>query len=210
MSLTDYAGLKQAVIDHLERSDLSDHVDDFIDIAEARHKREIRIREALVRGSLSISENDRYLDLPANFLDLKYIRIIDPLSGYREFLRDFSQVSIHELTLKSINGKDRPRWFSVHSQIELNCEADRAYTGDIFYYKALTPLSDSNASNELLAKAPDAYLYAALSASAPFLMHDERVVLWEGLYTQVRDSLTESEQDNRRGGPLVARVKRWR
>lgn len=202
----DYAGLKQAVIDHLERDDLTDQVDTFIDLAESRHKREIRIREMLSRSTLAIAEDDIYLDLPSDFLDLKYLRIQNPDAAGRTFLPDLRQVSIHEITNERVQTNRYPRHFAVHTQIELSAPSDQAYTAEIFYYQELTALSDSNTSNELLAKAEDVYLYSALSASAPFLMHDERISIWEALYTQARDGLNTSEQDNRRGGPLVSRV----
>lgn len=206
MALDTYEGLKQAVIDHLERSDLTDHVDDFIDLAEARHKRDIRIREMLSRSTLAISADDQYIDLPADFLDLKYLRIQAPSSN-RGFLPDFRQISIDEMTQCSATVARCPRFFAVHAQIELDAPADQAYTGQIFYYVTPTALSDANASNVVLAKAPDVYLYAALSASAPFLMHDERVPLWESLYTNAAAKLNTSDQENSRGGLLIARVR---
>jgi hypothetical protein len=211
MALSNYAELKQSVIDHLERSDLSDRADDFIDLAEARHKRDIRIREMLTRADLAIAETDQYLTLPADFLDLKYFRIQVPTTtAGRGFLPDLAQVNIHELTQYSVKHEECPYRFSVHENIELQAPADQAYTAEIFYYVELTPLDGTNTINSLLTKAPDVYLYGALAASAPFLMHDERVVLWETLYKNAADALKISEQDNRRGGPLVSRVSSWR
>lgn len=207
MALGTYADLKVSIIDHLERSDLADHVKDFIVIAESRHAREIRIRDMLQRSTLSISLGDQYIDLPADFLDLKYLRVQVPTTtSGRSFIRDLMQVNIHELTQHSVKDSACPRRFAVHSQIELDTIADQAYTGEIFYYASIDALSDSNTSNELLAKAPDVYLYASLSAAAPFLMHDERIPVWESLYQAARDGLNRSEQENRRGGPLVSRV----
>lgn len=208
MSLNSYDGLKQSIIDHLERDDLSSHVDDFIDLAEARHKDDVRIRAMLNRSTLSIAADDQYIDLFDDFLDLKYLRIQvpDSTSG-RSFLPDLMQVTIDEITDRSQKHAACPRCFAVHSQIELHAPADQAYTAEVFYYSTLDPLDDSNSSNALLARAPGAYLYGALSAAAPFLMHDERVPLWEGLYASIVDKLNRAEQDNRRGGPLVARVK---
>ena len=52
MALSNYNELKQSVIDHLDRDDLSAFADDFIRIAESRHQREIRIRDMIVRVPL--------------------------------------------------------------------------------------------------------------------------------------------------------------
>ncbi len=79
--------------------------------------------------------------------------------------------------------------------------------GELFYYAKLTPLDGTNTTNSLLTDAPDAYLYGALAASAPFLLNDERVQLWESLYTDVRDTLNGAEIESRHPGPLVSKVQ---
>jgi hypothetical protein len=206
MALDSYTGLKNSIIDYLERDDLSSYVDDFIDLAESRHKREIRIRDMLSRSTLAIAKDDQYINLPADFLDLKYLRVQVPDTTTGRSFSMLEQLSIHELSSISIKDAAPPRFFSVHAQIELQAPADQAYTSQIFYYQEIAGLSDANTTNVILDKAPAVYLYASLAASAPFLMHDERVQLWENLYAQARDTLNVSEQDNRRGGPLVARA----
>jgi hypothetical protein len=50
------------------------------------------------------------------------------------------------------------------------------------YFDRLIPLSAANASNVVLAEAPDLYLFGALKEAAPFLEHDERTPLWESKY----------------------------
>ena len=208
MALDSYSGLKQSIIDHLDRDDLTNFVDDFIDIAEGRHKREIRIREMLSLATLAITDGDRLVDLPTDFIDLKYFRILNPdTSSYRRYLPKLTQLNEHELTGLSTNREQRPQHFAVHEQIEFDSEADQDYTGEVLYYVGLTALSDSNTSNSLLTKAPDVYLYGALAASAPFLLNDERISTWETLYTTARDDLNRYERKSIRTGPQVARAK---
>ena len=74
MALDNYTNLKTAIADHLDRSDLTSSIDDFIDIAEARFKREIRIQEMLTRESIVV--DDRYVDLPIGFLEAKTVRLL--------------------------------------------------------------------------------------------------------------------------------------
>jgi hypothetical protein len=68
------------------------------------------------------------------------------------------------------------------------------------------PLDDTNTSNGLLVRAPDAYLYGALVASAPFLASDERLQVWEMLYSAARDGLLLSDRQGRYGTALASRV----
>jgi hypothetical protein len=209
VALDSYSGLKQSVIDHLDSPELVDFVDDFIDVAEARHRREIRTRAMLVLDTLAINDGDRYVNLPADFLDLKYIRILNPNTGYsaRRYLPAVTQMSEHEITEVSTNRPQRPRYFSVNAQIEFDSEADQDYTAEVLYYANITALSGVDTSNQLLIDAPDVYLYSSLSASAPFLLNDERIGTWESLYTSGRDALNMHERKSVRSGPQIVRTK---
>lgn len=207
MAIDSYSNLKTAIGDWLERDDLSSHIDDFIDIAESRHKREIRIREMLTDTELTLSEDSRTVSLPSDFLDHKYLRIQTPNSSYfRKYFPDVTQLTLHDLTLESVNVEGCPKFYAIHDEIEFERKADQDYTVELFYYKEVEALSDSNASNEILVRAPDIYLYASLLASAPFLMHDERINTWSQLYTDARDRLNSSQAEAKRGTPLVSRV----
>jgi hypothetical protein len=70
-------------------------------------------------------------------------------------------------------------------------------TGDVelWYYKKLAALS--SATNTLFTVNPDLYLYAALCASAPYLMADKRIGVWEGLYRQAKDSVNLAHEAGR-------------
>jgi len=116
------------------------------------------------------------------------------------------EVSLPEMTAirQEVNG--RPAYFSIASDIEFDVVPDASYSGEITYYQSLTPLSDADPSNVLLTTYPDAYLYAALAASAPYQMADERLAVWEALYRDARDMINRQAAASRRVGPLVSRV----
>lgn len=206
MSIDNYTELQTTVQNWLARSDLSSYVDEFIELGEARIKREVRTREMLNRAALAIAEDDRYVDLPDDFLDHKYLRILIPdvVSG-RRYYPDLAEVSIHEISVRSVNDARTPKAYAIHEQIEFDSEADQDYDAELFYYVALDPLA-TTATNSLLTRAPDIYVYSALSESAPFLQGDERVATWEQKYVTARDWLNKSQIASRKGGPLVARV----
>lgn len=210
MAIDTYDNLKTEIAAWLDRDDeLNDYIDSFIDLAEARHKRDIRLRSQLVREQVSITEGDRYISPPGSLLDLKYFRILVPNSAYydRLYMPDFTQLSIDELSDRSQIEKDRPRNWAFNEEIELNAPADQDYTGEFFYYQAVTPLSPTSATNVILQNHPDAYLYGSLSAAAPFLMHDERLAIWETLYSNTIDLINQSEIRNQHAGPIQARVQ---
>jgi len=198
MALDTYAGLKLAIADYLDNADLVSQIDDFIDLAEGRHKREVRIREMQDRQALTVAA--RYVDLPIGYLEALGIRLltdpVTPLGG---------ALSWEELTKRRQETTGKPAYYTIHEQIEFDRTPDQSYSGEILFYKAVTALSDSNTSNEVLAKDPAFYLFAALAEAAPFLGADERVALWEGKYARTVDAWKEATRRSTRPGPLVAR-----
>ena len=197
MAIDTYANLKTSIETWLDRDDLTDQIDDFIDIAEARHQREVRLREMLLRQTLII--NNRYVDVPSDFLEAKIIRIQTDTARF-----PLTQVNVEELSRRSKVVDGLPAFFNVHAQIEFDREPDQSYTGEIIFYTPLDALGSSNSSNELLERAPDVYLYSALAASAPLLHEDERIQTWEGLYTRARDDLNLLEKRSQQVGAAIA------
>jgi hypothetical protein len=198
MALDSYANLKSVLINFLDRSDLAAYVDDFIDLAEARHKREILIREMLARADATTS--GRFLALPARFVKMKTLRLMtNPVTVLEE-------LNLHEMNRNRDEGNGKPIYFTVHEEIEFDVVPDSDYSVEIIYYASFLPLDDTNTTNGLLARASDAYLYGALVASAPFLASDERIQVWELLYSSARDGLLLSDRQGRVGTPLVSRI----
>ena len=198
MSFSTVADLRLSIADYLDDDGLSSQINDFITIAEARHRREIRMREMITRAAITVDA--RNVDLPTGFLEAINFRLLtSPITILTE-------VSLYELTIEREETNGKPSLFSIASDFEFDVIPDDSYSGEISYYQAMTALSDTNTSNTLLSLAPDAYLYGALVASAPFQMADERVQLWEALYSQARDALNFRASASRRVGPLVSRV----
>jgi hypothetical protein len=81
MGLASYTELKAAVARRLGRSgdgDLAAELDDYIDLAEARFQRELRLRAQEQRATATVT--GAYLDLPTDFLELRNIQLnSDPL-----------------------------------------------------------------------------------------------------------------------------------
>ncbi len=174
MSLGSYSELKDEIIDHLDRSDLEDKVDTFIDLAEARHKRELRIREMVTRSQATINDTTgRYLALPTGFIQMQTLRLIDS-NGRIAHLQEVNMDNMNSLRTPTAGV---PAYFVTHEELEFDREVEdgETFTAEMIYWKAFTPLSDANTSNPLLVKAPDAYLYGAIYAAAPFIQEDDRI-----------------------------------
>jgi hypothetical protein len=116
------------------------------------------------------------------------------------------EVNLHEMNRLRREATGKPYRFTIHQEIELDVTPSETYSGELVYYSAVTALSGSNASNAILVKAPDAYLYASLMAAAPFLANDERIPVWGTFYKNAVAGLNMRANSSRRVGPLVSRV----
>jgi hypothetical protein len=199
MAISTYAELKAEIADHLDRDDLTSKIDTFIDLAEARHKRDIRIREMIVRQSITI--DGRYEAIPSGVLEIIQLRLLtSPITSLK-------YVSPEQMSEWRREESGKPELFTMHAELEFNKDPDAAYSGEIFFHKALTPLSDSNTSNALLVRAPDAYLYGSLLATAPYLLDDARIEVWAALYKSAVDGLQQARRQERAVGAMVSRVR---
>jgi hypothetical protein len=198
MSLDTYEALKIEIADWLDRDDLTGRIDSFIDLAEAKHAREVRVRAMLKRATASMSTATRFMALPTGYRAMKVMRLLT--TPYTALL----QVNHAELTRYHQTAEGKPEYFAIHEEIEFNRTPDDSYTLEMVYYCPLTALSDANASNWILVNAPDLYLYGALSAAEPFLDNDERLATWKGLYNEAVSSINLEDLRSRTSGPQIA------
>lgn len=197
MSLDTFANLKTAIANHLDRDDLTSLIPDFITLAESRHKRDIRIKEMINRDAITV--NARQISLPTGFLGSINFRLLtNPVTVLK-------YVNYHELNRVRDETTGKPEYFTIGNEIEFDHAPDSSYSGEIVYFKAETALSDGNTSNNILAAAPDAYLYGALTAAEPYLMNDERIPTWNSFYKNAVEGLNKQLEKGRRSGPLVSR-----
>lgn len=196
--ITDYATLKSELALLLRRSDLTAAILGMIQRAEARFKKDERVRKHTDRGAFSISADGA--TLPSDLVQLE--------SWYHDGPTYFGPIEIvrpDEIgRLKLTHGATGVPSFAalVDTAARFAPEPNATYTTYMTYWRTITALSDSNTTNWLLTERPDIYLYGAAVESAPWLRHDERLVTWEGILGQRLDDLDRATQNKRLGGPM--------
>ena len=202
MAITTYAELKTAIGNWLARTDLTSYYDDFIDLAEARHKRDMRLRAMETRATGSLTADSRLLALPTGFVEARrFILTASP----RHTLRFVTPDQLTGVYNQQTAGK--PDFFTVHDQFEFNRPCDSTYAYELLHYAAFTALSDSNTTNWLITNAPDVYLWSCLAESAPFIGDDQRAALWEAKYQQAKaDLLSVDAKGSLHGGVLTTKT----
>ena len=198
MALDTYANLKTEIANYLNRTDLTSYLDTFIDLAEARHARDLRVREMeSVDTSITTVAGTQSYDLPTGYLEMRYVTWQSNPYTFLAYMTppDFFRV------YNAGEGSGSPSYYTiVGSKIYLGKQPDAANVLELGFFKRPTALSSSNTTNDILTYFPDLYLYASLAESEPFLMNDERLPVWAGLYKEGINSANNSASQGRTSG----------
>ena len=131
------------------------------------------------------------------------IQLVDGKSPLRYVSMDQADIIVARQEFTSVT------FYSImDSAIELVPAPSDDVEIEMVYYKKIPALSDTNTTNWLLTKAPDIYLYGALSHASPFIMDDQRMPMFAQLYLARTEALNdESKISTHSGSPLVARTR---
>ena len=162
MSLDTYENLKEEIIEWSGRDDMDQSLDTFIDMAEqemyANTVEVLQIRDGDVIEALATNTTDRFAALPTGYQSMRKARIqIVNGESVEVFFRTPAQLNI-------ISSTGLPRFFTVTDQIEFDRVSDQVYAGEFQYFQEFTALSSSNATNAVLTRFPNIYLFGALWA----------------------------------------------
>jgi hypothetical protein len=203
MDLSTYSGLQAAVASYLARSDLTNEIPVFIQLAENRLRRELRLRQMLKVSTTTCAANDSTVELPSDFLEMRDLHLnTNPIS----VLKYDAPNVFYRNTFSTISGK--PVSYTVLAQeFQLSPIPDSNYTMQMLYYAAPPYMSSTVPSNVFLANCPDLLLYGALAEAEPYLMNDARLETWAALYQRGKDALSISDdQGEYAGSPLTMTI----
>lgn len=189
MALNDYEALKAAVARTLRRDDLAGDIPDFIALAEGKMNRRLRVRRMIGRATASLA--DEYSAVPMGYLGVRTFSID---ASPPRALRFVTPDRMDELAGRPASGT--PECFTVAGD-EFRywpAPSGAGVTGRLTYWRAIPALSGADFTNWVLQDHPDAYLYGALTASAPFLKADERLATWGGLFMAALEEIEAADR----------------
>ena len=199
--VTGYSTLQTALTDWLARSDLTSFTANFIQNAESKIYKRLRVRE--METALSAAISSGVLALPSGYVGLKYAYV------------DGSPVQWLDVTdaeyiyrcypVRSAGGK--PKFMAREgANFIFGPYPDSNYTIKGIYYAKPTALR-TETTNSLLTNHPDLFLYESLLESAPFIGDDPRLQTWERMARRAWRSVeTDSKKESHSGGSLRSRV----
>lgn len=200
MSITNYSDLQATIASYLARTDLTAQIPDFIQLAETRLRRDLRIRQMLKVVTTTTTNGDGTVELPSDFLQMRDLHInTNPIT----VLKYESPSNFYRNTWSTVTGI--PVQYTILAQeFQFAPKPDTNYTLQMMYYAAPPYLSNTNTSNVFLANCPDLVLYGALGEAAPYLMDDARLQTWASMYDRGLAALTVSDDQGEYSGSPIA------
>ncbi len=189
MAIIDYSTLQTAIANSLARTDLTSQIPDFITLAEARLSRELETREQEKRALATLTAGDEFTALPTDMRELRQVKLNTSPNTVLEYM---SPVALDNTFPSGSSGL--PSAFSVVGQeIKLRPVPDSAYVMEIIYIGNLPALSNTNTSNTMLTRHPDAYLTGSLVEAYLYLMDDQRAQLYDQKFSRIIDEVRKDE-----------------
>jgi hypothetical protein len=196
MALTTYSELVTACENHLHRGDMTDRVPEFISIGEARIGREVKAKQMEQR--VSTTPTDVYVALPSDYISMRGVRFKGATIGWLDFMTPDQFFNTTASSSSSTINK-----YTIFGD-ELVFPVTPSSDVELWYYKRMAALS--SAVNTLFTDNPDLYLYAALAAAAPFQLSSQRLMMFEGLYQQVKESVNLADKQGRFAPGMAVKV----
>lgn len=171
----DYSRLKEVIADFANRGDLESQIPVFIELTEARLKRDLRDRVRMSRRAEAMVHGE-YFPLPCNWVET--IKVI----ADGRVLRLADSFNIERVELYG-----GPKYYRhAGDQLQLLPATDVSVKDPIHfemeYLEFPEALSDDSPSNWVLEFYPDLYIYGAMLQVAPYLQDDARIPVWTQAY----------------------------
>ena len=197
MAISTYAELQTAVSNWLNRDDLTAVIPDFIALTEADMQR--RVRHWRMEKRATASFDAQFSEVPNDWLDTIKLSV-STATGPQEVAL-VSHADMADLRRTTNDQGGTPQFYSMSAgQFELFPTPSEATTGTLLYVAQIDALSNSNTSNWILDRFPDAYLYGALQHSAPYLSDDQRIAIWGALYQSTIDAINADSENSKYSG----------
>jgi len=208
MAFVTYADLVSTIAAYLNRADLDARIPDFIRLAEARMQRELRLWTSRqdqnfpvsattgattpitgpgVTGAIEIDfVGYRIYDSALTFNPPIPLPQVSPtvLFGWHETNPNIGAPEAYAMTGQAITVYPFPNVPKDSLGVNSFYQLVLSIVGPTLSQSV--PITTANAAtNPILADTPDLYLYGALCESAPYLLHDERLPMWESRFRQI-------------------------
>jgi hypothetical protein len=210
--IVDSASLQAAAVEYLARDQdatLIARIPTFIQLFEGTMNRALFTRQMESRTQAitdpAVTTEPEFVALPADFQTMRRIRLSGEIG--KPSLQFLSGTQMDEMRTCAANVSNVPRYFSIFgNEIELFPTPAAITTLEMIYRQNL-PSLNTNATNWLLALAPDAYLFGVLLQSAPYIKQDARIQVWAAAVQSALSDLNSLGSNSAfNAGPMQVRT----
>jgi hypothetical protein len=201
-----YDSLTQNIIDWLERTDVVtvNNIPTFIMLAEQQLATDIKFLGNLTVAEFNFVTGENIVQKPARWRKTVSMNVTDSSGNSNPvLLRKYEYIKEY-----NPNGTTTglPAYFGDYDYFHwiVGPTPSAAYSAEVLYYERVQPLDSTNQTNWFTINAPQALLFGALLQSASFLKNDERIPVWQQLYTAIVSAL--KTEDTQRIGDRQATV----
>jgi hypothetical protein len=156
----------------------------------------------LTSTTLTCVSGTATVTIPSDFLEVKdFVVTGNPVRPL-----NYESPSLFSRNSRSMDAGKPLDYTVLATTFKLAPIPDSNYTLTLVYSAAPAFLTSANTSNTFLVECPDLLLYGALLEAEPFLMNDNRLGTWAGLYDRAKLALTSSDERGQYSGvPLAMR-----
>lgn len=199
MALANYSDLQTSIGAWLNRTDLTAVIPDFISLAEAQHKRDLRLRMQISTTTINTVAGVSSITLPADFLELENLSVLTSPT------QQLTYATVEQLDgAYPGNGLTGvPSLYTIEAGlILLGPTPDSVYSISCLYYANFPSLSSSS-TNLLLTNYPSLYLYASLEQACLYLKDSQRAAEYKAMYERDVASLQLSDDMAQHSGSTL-------
>lgn len=199
MSLSTYSELLEDVTDTLDRDDIETRFPRWVRLVESRLNRlledpDMEVVSNLVAAGVATA-------LPADFGSM--VAISD---GEGRPLLPMGPVEFAGVD-RTISGT--PIYYTIEDNAISFAPANATANIRLVYRRTIPALTEDNATNWLLDRAPDVYFYGILLQANAWDVSTEQAAGWKGLFDEAIDELrTDGSRRKWGAGPLAPRIRR--
>lgn len=204
LSNTNKAGIRQSVKNWSTRKNISDDViDDFIEIALNKANQALRIPP--LEEAVTIDAAGGYLALPANFIEVKSLSQADgEKTVWGKPLERKSHEEVSFIIENSSSGIDACYFARTGTNLRVGPLPTDGTPFQLYYYKALPPLTADSSVNWFTEYAPEVLLYGAMAELCSYTRDEEGEMRWKSKFDETVNRLQAVEDRAEWAGSTIA------
>jgi len=200
-----YANLLAEIALYLNRTDLSDRIVHWADLAKRDVERgqfildgkSVSVNWSCMKKRQTTSSDEAYITMPSLIKEIRWVKILYE-TKYYDLVQQDPQAALTIYPHVSGTGipEAMPKIYSFldeQSEILVRPTPDQSYTYDIGFYAYSAEMTVTD-TNWWLTNAWELLLYGALIKAEPYIFNDPRMATWKALYEEGLMKLAKAEK----------------